>query len=89
MECNQGCAWKEITFTLKNPRYINAQGVSTTKQKMNLEDKKLSNFNFKITQDQGQLILDQLKGSNWEKLGFSIRNGQTYKLNHDGIVKQN
>jgi plasmid maintenance system killer protein len=87
MKCNQGCAWKELTFSLAKDevRYVDASGVSSTEFTTQLDD--LPEFQFKVEEENNLIKLTKLSGSIWEDLGFSIQVNETYKLTNYGVNK--
>lgn len=89
MQCNEGCAWKELSFSLNRftSQYINAYGVSSKFSENEEDFNGLADFQFKVEEKKDLLQLTKLTGTNWEELSFKINENENYTLTPNGIFK--
>jgi hypothetical protein len=74
----QGCAWKELTFTLKqnNAQAIDEFGMTTSSKSKPTDDKDLAKFLFIIKKTKEGINLQGKEGTAWLNLNFSCPDGK-------------
>lgn len=75
LECTEGCAWKELSWSKNNnrPQAINAYGMISQDEPINTKDK-LPDFKILIEPTDNGATLESLNGTAWKKLSFSCIN---------------
>ena len=70
--CTQGCAWKELTFTIPEGKTqaIDEFGLRTLTKNLTIEESNPSKFLFTLAVVEGGLKLKGMKGTSWQELGF-------------------
>ena len=74
----EGCAWKELTFTLNQdkPQAIDQYGMTSSNRRKPVENKNLTNFLFIIKKKKEGISLEGKEGTAWLTLNFSCPNGK-------------
>jgi hypothetical protein len=88
----EGCAWKELTFTINQdkPQAIDQFGMTTLKKDQPEKEKNLSHFLFIIQKTQEGISLEGKEGTAWKKLNFSCRDKTCYQyIDYNGMTKKN
>ena len=77
----QGCAWKELTFSIKqdNSQAIDQYGMTSLNGGNPKENKNLSNFLFIIEKTKEGINLKGKRGTAWLNLTFSCPKGRCYQ----------
>lgn len=85
MICEQGCAWKELSYTndLKE-RVIDATGVKTI-DKISHGNDDITRFSFQIKQTNSGFELKSLNGTAWKSLGFTLSKNQMATIDKYGV----
>jgi hypothetical protein len=91
LECTQGCAWKELSWTRSNgtPQAINAYGmvmVDELNEPVNLKDD-LPEFKFIVEPTDNGATLESLNGTAWKKLSFSCLTDCNQIVDYNGLTK--
>jgi hypothetical protein len=87
----EGCAWKELTFTINqdNPQAIDQFGMTTLKRDQAEKDKNLSHFLFLVQKTQEGISLEGKEGTAWKKLNFSCPDKTCYQyIDFSGMTKK-
>jgi len=76
----EGCAWKELTFTLNQdkPQAIDQFGMTSLNADIRTNDH--SNFLFIIKKTKEGISLEGKRGTAWTNLKFSCQQGKCYQL---------
>ena len=87
MSCSEGCAWKELSFTLSNyeKQAIDEYGMTKAESASNNKDSKLADFLFTLNIVEQGLELNGIEGTNWTKLNFTIVENQKILINEYGM----
>jgi hypothetical protein len=74
----EGCAWKELTFTLNpdQPQAIDQYGMTSLNKSKPTEDKNLASFLFIIKRTKEGISLSGKGGTAWTKLSFDCTKGK-------------
>lgn len=86
--CKQGCAWKKLDFKTPNkykPQAINQLGMTKISD-ADVANTDSQSFLFTIQKTDDGMSLKSMKGTAWETLSFSIKNGQERKLTEHGVI---
>ncbi|MEO6133177.1 MAG: hypothetical protein ABIQ02_15150 [Saprospiraceae bacterium] len=77
LTCPEGCAWKQLTFTLKtfNAQPIDQNGMRSVNKADDAQENALANFLFTIKKTQTGVDFEGLIGTAWTKLSFSCPTG--------------
>lgn len=77
----QGCAWNELWFTVKQdkPQAIDQYGMTALNKNKPTEDKDLANFLLIIKKTKEGVSLEGKKGTAWSNLNFSCPTGKCYQ----------
>ena len=80
LTAEEGCAWKELSFSLKQdkPQGIDQFGM-TSFDKIATQDNKLSSFLFVIRKTKDGVSLEGKNGTAWTNLTFNCPSGQCYQ----------
>ena len=82
LSSNEGCAWKELAFTLTtdNSQAIDQYGMTSLINRANpSEDKNLDNFLIIIKKTKNGISLEGKEGTAWVNLSFSCPQGKCYQ----------
>jgi hypothetical protein len=73
LKCEEGCAWKELSFSLKDDKFqaVDQYGMTTIDRDKPSDDDKLSNFLFEIQRTKNGISFGGKEGTAWTKLNFS------------------
>lgn len=88
----EGCAWKELTFTIKQDKSqaIDMFGMTTVNRDNPKEDQSLSDFLFIITKTKEGISLKGKNGTAWTDLSFSCPKGQCHQyIDFNGMTAEN
>ncbi|MEQ8364639.1 MAG: hypothetical protein RH948_17330 [Cyclobacteriaceae bacterium] len=89
--CKEGCAWKELSFSLKNGKYqlIDQYGMTSVGKKEPSQDKLIANFLLRVQKNKGGIHLEGKKGTSWTVLNFSCldKNCSQY-IDQDGMTSK-
>jgi hypothetical protein len=69
----EGCAWKQLSFTIKldSIQAIDQFGMTSLKREKSTIDNTLANFLFNIKRTKDGVIFEGLEGTAWKILSFS------------------
>ena len=84
-----GCAWKELTFTINQdkPQAIDQFGMTTLNRDEAEKDKNLSDFLFTIKKTQEGISLEGKVGTAWTKLNFNCVDKSCYQyIDYNGMT---
>ena len=79
LTCNEGCAWKQLSFgsSIKSePQAVDQYGMTTWPGKKIKKDSSLSNFLFTIKRTQDGVSLEGKEGILWPSLTFDCADGK-------------
>jgi hypothetical protein len=84
--CTQGCAWKELTFTIPEgkPQAIDEFGMRTLTKNITIEESNPSKFLFTLAVVEGGLKLKGMKGTSWQELGFTCPSNCRQTIDENG-----
>lgn len=88
----KGCAFKEISFTLRNDKVqaFDQNGMTILGKEREIRDSDLADFLFTIKRIENGLSLEGIRGTSWKKLAFNFPEKNFSQLiNQDGMVKGN
>ena len=88
LTCKEGCTWKKLTFSLplNQSQSIDQNGMIPAKKES--KDDNLSKFYFTVTRTEEGLKLHGSKGTAWENLSFSCKEGKCVQsINQNGMIK--
>ncbi|WP_194850969.1 hypothetical protein [Nonlabens antarcticus] len=91
LECTEGCAWTELSWTKNNNRsqVINAYGMADeSNEEINLSDD-LPEFKFRIVPTDNGATLESLYGTAWKTLSFSCTSDCNHYVDFKGITTHN
>ena len=86
-----GCAWKELKFTLNQdkPQAIDQFGMTSLDNDKVTIDNDLPNFRFIIKKTKEGISLEGKKGTAWINLSFSCQNGQCNQyIDGNGMINK-
>ncbi|HMQ08475.1 MAG TPA: hypothetical protein PKC30_14335 [Saprospiraceae bacterium] len=90
MNCEKGCWWKRLTFSLSvnNQVFVNQSGTVRKIDTVNDESNPMHAFLLSVHKTKTGLQLLGIQGTSWKKLSFDCRPGICRQLiNQDGMVK--
>ncbi|QED37934.1 hypothetical protein FK178_09435 [Antarcticibacterium arcticum] len=90
MECDEGCAWKTLTYSLpdnSNPQAINEYGMTDLEKKGSQKNADLSKFLFTIQKTGNKLNLKGIEGTAWTELSFTISLHDKQAINQMGMTE--
>lgn len=73
LKCNSGCAWTDLSFTLKdsqNPQFINEMGMTSKKDEQKVNPN-LDHFLFSFQKSGTRIKCESMLGTDWDQLDFS------------------
>ena len=79
MKSLKGCAWIDLSFSIKNnePQAIDEYGMTELNKISSKKDSTLADFLFTITKTESGITLKGIKGTAWIDLSFSlVKNGK-------------
>ena len=82
LTCNEGCAWKELSFSSSikgEPQGVDQYGMTTLPRNLIKKDLMLSNFLFTIKKTQEGISLEGKEGTAWPTLDFVCTGGKCFK----------
>ncbi len=88
LTCNDGCAWKTLSFnsTNGNNQWIDASGL-TQKNTLSSIDKKLSPFRISFKKVDGKLVLKSTQGAAWKEVPLNADARFTMQINEFGFIQ--
>lgn len=88
LNCTNGCAWKELEFTLLDAqrRQIDEFGLHSNSQNKKLKEKGLNNFLFTIRKVDDAIEMKSFSGIIWIDLGFTLPMYKSQKFNQFGML---
>jgi hypothetical protein len=91
LECEKGCAWKELTYTLIDEKnriqVVDEYGVGTLDNVSKNKDKSLADFLFNVERTKQGLKLKGIEGTAWVELSFSLAEKKFQRIDNLGMVK--
>lgn len=84
--CEEGCAWKELSFSLVpyGTQLIDQFGM--TSQHRASQNEMTSNFLLSIQKTEGELHLESRKGTSWTQLNFSCSANCSQYIDQHGMT---
>jgi len=73
LKCNSGCAWTDLSFTLKDsqtPQFVNEMGMTSKKDEQRVNTK-LDHFLFSFQKEGARIKCESMLGTDWDQLDFS------------------
>ena len=91
MTCQNGCAWKELTFSLNDnkPQAIDEYGMTEVNKNSSDKDVNLADFLFTVTKTEDGIILKGIEGTAWTDLSFSLSKNQQQAIDQMGMTELN
>jgi arginine repressor len=90
LECEKGCAWKELTYTLiegDEMKVVDEYGVGSLDSVSKNKDKSLADFLFKVEKTKQGLKLKGMEGTAWVELSFSLAENRFQRIDNLGMLK--
>ncbi|MBL7872709.1 MAG: hypothetical protein JNM78_13920 [Cyclobacteriaceae bacterium] len=71
--CEEGCAWKELFFSLKRDKFqmVDQHGITLKGRNQPSKDENMSTFLFRIRKTKTGINLEAKEGTSWTMLTFS------------------
>lgn len=87
MQSLKGCAWIDLSFSLKNyiPQYIDEYGMTEKDNVSATKDANLADFLIIITKTKDGINLKGVEGTAWTELNFSIANNGKQTIDQFGM----
>ena len=79
LTCNDGCAWKQLSFSSsvkRDPQAVDQFGMTTIPRNTLKEDPLISNFLFTIKRTKEGVTLEGKEGTIWPSLTFDCPDGK-------------
>ena len=88
LTCNNGCAWKTLSFktTNGNTQWIDASGL-TRKTTLSSIDKNLSPFRISLEKIGDKLVLKSTQGTAWKEVPLNADARFTMQINEFGFIQ--
>jgi len=89
MTCKNGCAWKELTFSLKDdkPQAIDEYGMTELNENSPDKDANLADLLFTIIKTKEGIILKGIEGTAWTDLSFSLSKNKQQAIDQMGMTE--
>ncbi|MEP2669551.1 MAG: hypothetical protein ABJH04_11175 [Cyclobacteriaceae bacterium] len=86
--CEEGCAWKELSFSLdpNHTQLIDQFGMTSPNRPS--QNKMTSNFLLSIQKAEGELHLESRKGTSWTQLNFSCSANCSQYIDQNGMTSK-
>lgn len=91
LKCETGCAWKELSFSLKDNKFqaVDQYGMTRVDRHKPSNDDKLANFLFVVQRTQDTINLEGKEGTAWTKLNFSCKDTECNQyIDQNGMTKK-
>ncbi|HRK54272.1 MAG TPA: hypothetical protein PK185_10175 [Cyclobacteriaceae bacterium] len=91
LTCEEGCAWKDLTFSLIQNKFqaVDQYGMTSINRAKPSKDKKLSNFLFSIQRTDNGIKLEGKEGTSWTMLNFTCKGDLCNQyIDQDGMIKK-
>lgn len=89
LQCQSGCAWKELSFNVRDKQAINALGMTEPEENDAQHDPELADFLISISPSGNSIELQGIKGTNWKTLSYSGHPATRYKIDRSGMIRIN
>jgi len=91
MTCKNGCAWKELTYSINNykPQAVDEYGMTELNKNSSDKDSNLSDFLFTLTKTEKGIELKGIEGTAWTNLSFSVSKNQQQVIDQMGMTELN
>ncbi|TMM30670.1 hypothetical protein FDT66_07875 [Polaribacter aestuariivivens] len=89
MKCEKGCAWKQLTYTIKEEnkkQTIDEYGMTEFNKNSSKKEKYLANFLIKIEKTDKGLKLNGIEGTAWIELEFSLADNRFQTIDNLGMI---
>lgn len=90
LECEKGCAWKDLTYTLikgDEIKVVDEYGVGSLNKVSGNKTATLANFLFKIEKTKQGLKLKGIQGTAWVELSFTLAENRFQKIDNLGMLQ--
>ena len=90
MECEEGCAWKTLTYTLNGNsdlQAIDEYGMADLKNVKSQKVSDLSNFLFTIQKSENKLSFKGIEGTAWTELSFTLEPQEKQAIDQMGMTE--
>jgi len=89
LTCKNGCAWTELTFSLKDykPQTIDEYGMTELNNNSTDKDADLADLLFTLTKTKEGIILKGIEGTAWTDLSFSLSNNKQLTIDQMGMIE--
>jgi len=91
MTCENGCAWKELTYSINDnkPQAVDEYGMTELNKNSTDKDSNLTDFLFTLTKTEKGIELKGIEGTAWTELSFSLSKNKQQAINQMGMTKLN
>ena len=88
LNCIDGCAWRELEFTLVNEhrQLLDAFGMSTNSKNEKIKGENFSAFLISLQKTNGELILKGIRGTAWTDLSFTLIARKVQTIDQFGVT---
>ncbi|HMR88978.1 MAG TPA: hypothetical protein PKD51_12530 [Saprospiraceae bacterium] len=89
MQSLKGCAWIDLSFSLKNynTQYIDEYGMTEKEKLSDQNDTTLANFLITLTKTKEGITLQGIEGTAWKELKFSFAKNGRQVIDQFGMVE--
>ncbi len=90
LECEKGCAWKKLTYTLvegDEMKVVDEYGVNLLNNVSENKDASLADFLFNVEKTKQGLKLKGIKGTAWVELSFSLAENRFQRIDNLGMYQ--
>ena len=91
LKCETGCAWKELSFSLRDNKFqaVDQYGMTSADRDKQSKDDKLANFLFMIQRSKSTIKLEGKEGTAWTILNFSCIDTECSQyIDQNGMTKK-
>ncbi len=91
LNCKNGCAWKELTYSINDyqPQAIDEYGMTDLNKVSLNKDPNLSDFLFTLIKTEKGINLKGIEGTAWTELSFGLLRNQQQASNQHGMTNLN
>ena len=88
MICENGCAWKELTYSINDykPQAIDEYGMTELNKNSSNKDSNLTDFLFTLTKTEKGINLKGIEGTAWTDLSFSLSKNKQQAIDQLGMI---
>lgn len=89
MTCENGCAWKELTFSINEFEWqtVDEYGMTEVNKSSSDKEPKQAEFLFSLKKTKEEIILKGIEGTLWTDLSFSIPKDRRQAIDKLGMTE--